>query len=167
VENCDLFYVEKMLQHGANPNLKIKNPQPENYFQNGLPLLVAIGNRYNGGKECLDLIKLLVDNGADINSCYQQSYSDLCEGVITQSLTSNSMETLKYFVIEKKIIIPDTVVILGEMDRSTQEVYGLKEILNSKDYKYENFERDGKKYDRSRLRKTRDEILEYLKNSGK
>lgn len=100
VRNCDLFYVETMLKHGANPNLEIKNPQPESYFANSFPLLVAIGN--NDSYNCLDLVKLLVDNGADINCCYQEPSSDICNGVLSAALTSNSMETLKYFVVEKR-----------------------------------------------------------------
>ncbi|MES2410098.1 MAG: hypothetical protein V4535_01505 [Bacteroidota bacterium] len=162
VENCDLFYVENMLMHGANPNLEIKNPKPGYYFQNRFPLLVAIGINDGNGNDCLPLIRLLVDNGANINYCYKQSFSDICEGVITESLRSSSMETLKYFVVEKKIAIPDTVIIYGEINKSTQQAYELKEALNSKDYKYEDFEDELGKHDRSQLRKTRDEILEYL-----
>ena len=159
VEKCNLFYVENMLQHGANPNLEIKNPQPESYFTNSFPLLVAIDNQIGS---CLDLIKLLVDNNADIKCCYKQPNSELCTGVIAETLITNNMEALKYFVVEKKIVIPDTVIILGEGEKSTQEAFGLRAILTSKYCKYEDFEREGKKYDRSQLRKTRDEILEYL-----
>jgi hypothetical protein len=165
VENCNLFYVESMLKHGANPNLEIKNPNPGYYFQNSLPLLAAIGKNDNNSNDCLNLIKLLVDNGADINCCYKQSNSELCKGVLAEALTLNSMETLKYFVIEKKITIPDTVIILGEVDKSTQQAFGLKEILNSEDYKFEDFEDELGKHDNSRLRKSRDEILKYLETS--
>ena len=159
VENCDLFFVENMLNHGANPNLEIKNPQPEYFFMNSFPLLVAIGNQVN---PCLDLIKLLVDNGADINCCYQQSYSDVCEGVLAKAITLKDMETLKFFVIEKNITIPDTVIIFGEVDKLTQKAFSLREVLNERDYTFEDFERDGKKYDRSKQRKIRNEILEFL-----
>ncbi|MEO7171662.1 hypothetical protein [Flavobacterium sp.] len=167
VDNCDLFYVENMLKHGANPNLEIKNPKPGYYFQNTFPLLVAIGLNDNNGNDCLNLIRLLVENGADINVCFKQPESDLCEGVIAESLTANSMETLKYFVVEKKITIPDTVTIYGGIDKSTQEVYGLKEVLSSEKFEYKDFESDGIKYDRSKQRKIRDEILEYLNKTKK
>lgn len=167
VKDCDLYYVENMLKHGANPNLEIKNPQHEFYFENSFPLLVAIKKNGIYTKDCLDLIKLLVDNGADVNCCYKQSYSKICEGVLAESLTANSMETLKYFVIEKKVAIPDTVIILGGLKKSTEEVYSLKEILKSKNYRYEDFEREGKKFDRSQLRKIRDEIIEYLEKIKK
>lgn len=168
VGNCDLFFVEAMLKHGANPNLEIKNPNPEYDFQNSFPLLVAIGITNNEGKECLNLIKLLVNHGADINCCFKQPESDLCEGVIAYSLLSNSMETLKYFVIEQKINIPDTVIIAGDLDDSTREAFGLKEILNTREYQFENLEREGRKYDQSHLKKIKNEILDYLnKNTRK
>lgn len=165
VENCNLFYVENMLKHGANPNLEIKNPNPDYYFENSFPLLVAIGKNDNNAKDCINLVSLLVENGADIKCCFKQPFSNICEGVIAKSLTMNSMETLKYFVIEKKIAIPDTVIIIGELDKSTQKVYGLKEILNSEDYKYSDFENELGNHDRSRLRKTRDEIIEFLEKN--
>lgn len=162
VNDCELFYIENMLKHGANPNLEIKNPRPEYYFENSFPLLVAIGQNDNNSNDCLNLIKLLVNHGADINCCYQELDSDICTGVLRQSLTMRSMETLKYFVIEKKITIPDTVTILGEINKSTQEAYGLREILNTEDYQFEDFESEGHKYDRSKQRKIRQEILDYL-----
>lgn len=165
--DCNLFYAENMLQHGANPNLEIINPKPQFYFENSFPLLAAIGYTHDGGKECLDLVKLLVDNGAGINCCYKYIDSELCEGVITKSLMQNSIETLKYFVIEKKINIPNIVIIYGEEDKSTRDAFGLRAILISKYYKFEDYERDGKKYDESQLRKTRDEILEYLDKINK
>jgi hypothetical protein len=167
VSNCDLFYVKSMLQFGADPNLEIKNPQEEYYFENSFPLLAAVHANTARANECLDLIKLLVDIGADINCCYRQPDSEICEGVLAVALSGNSMEILKYFVIEKKIAIPDTVFITGELDKLTQEAFSLREILTSKYYKYEDFESETGKHDRSQMRKTRDEILEYLDKIGK
>lgn len=167
VDNCDVFFVEDMLKHGANPNLQIKNPRPGYYFQNSYPLLVAIGRNDNHAEDCVNLIRLLVDNGADITICFKQSFSTLCDGVITESLSTNSMETLKYFVIEKKITIPDTVIIYGEVNESTKQAFGLKEVLKSKDFEYKDFEDELGKVDRSKMRKTRDEIIDYLENVKK
>ncbi len=164
VNNCNLFYVETMLKYGANPNLEIKNPNPEHVFFNSFPLFVAMGNHTH---YCLDLIKLLVDNGANINCCYKQSYSNYCEGVIGVSLTYNDMESLRYFVIEKKITIPDTVIIIGEMNKSTQKAYGLKDVLNLKEYSYEDFKSDSKLVNRAKSRKARNEILDYLDKNKK
>ncbi|HNP31804.1 MAG TPA: hypothetical protein PKN96_00775 [Flavobacterium sp.] len=167
MQNCDLYFVENMLKHGANPNLEIKNPTPEYIFANSFPLLAAIGNHNENGSDCLSLYELLINSGADINCCYKQPESSLCEGVLAKALTLNKMETLRYFVIEKKINIPDTVIIFGEGDKTTQKAYGLREVLNSEDYKFEDFERDGHKYDRSEERKFKEEILNYLDKIGK
>jgi hypothetical protein len=165
VDDCDLYYIENMLKHGANPNLEIQNPKPDYYFANSFPLLVAIGQNDNNANDCLNLIKLLVNNGADINCCYKEPGSDICRGVLAKALLSRSMETLKYFVIEKKINIPDTVEILGEIEKSTQQAYGLKEILNTEEYQFEDFESDGHKYDRSKERRIKNEILDYLQKN--
>ncbi len=166
VENCDLFYVDSMLQHGADPNLEIKNPNPKYYFADSHPLLASIGNKYNKGTECLELVQVLVANGADINCCYKYSDADICEGVLAKALIQDCIETLKYFIVEKKISIPDTVIIIG-FEKSTQEAYVLRDQLTSKDFKYDDYEIHGQKHDRSKERKTRDEILEYLSKIGK
>lgn len=162
IENCDLFYVDTMLKYGADPNFKINNPKPGFSFEYSFPLLTAIGAGYENGKECLELVKLLVSSGADINICYRQPQSDLCEGVVTKALTTYSMETLQYFVVEKHINIPDTVIIYGGVDKNTQKAYGLEQVLNSPDYLFEDFTGETGSQDQSKKRKARQEILEYL-----
>ena len=160
VQNCDLFYVENMLKYGANPNLKIEPPKKGSYFVNSYPLLVAIGNRKDNGTECIELIELLVNNGADINCCYQNPMTDICEGVLNECLISNSMITLSYFVINKKIVIPDVVSVYGAIDKNTQENYGLIEILNTEDYKFVN-------ESLAHLKKSRNDVLNYLEKNNK
>lgn len=163
-QNCDLFYIKTLLKYGANPNLEIKNPEEGHYFENSFPLLVAIGKTDNNGDECLSVVKLLVENGANINSCYQNSMTEMCEGVINQCLSTKSMETLKYFVIEKKINIPEKVYIISGINKTTQKVYNLSEILNTDDYKFEDLTINGEKIERSKMRKVKSEILAYLKD---
>jgi len=159
VENCDLFYVESLLKYGADPNLEIKNPKPGYYFAHSIPLLVAIGNRKDNGNECVDLIRLLVDKGANINYCPENSLTDICEGVIYQSLISNSMVTLRYFVIDKKIKIPKIAFIKGGYNKDSQEKYTLAAILNSEDYTFT-------RPDLSEIKKAKEDVLKYLKDSG-
>ena len=156
--NCDLYYVENLLKHGADPNFKIVNPQEGSYFENSYPLLVAIGNRKDNGRECLELVRLLVNYGADINCCYNNPLTEMCEGVLNECLISNSMITLSYFVIEKKIAIPNSVFVEGSFDKTSQEVYSLSEILNTDDYRFES-------ESLSHLRKSRNDVLEYLKSN--
>lgn len=157
VENCDLFFVENMLKYGADPNLKINPPQEGSFFENSFPLLAAIGNRKDDGRECLDLVKLLVNNGANINCCYYNPLTEMCEGVLNECILSNSMITLRYFVIDKKIAVPDSVFVEGSIDKTTQKIYSLTEILNTDDYQFE-------AENLSHLRKSRNEVLEYLES---
>jgi hypothetical protein len=161
-KNCNLFYVQSLLEYGAKPNFEIQNPQKGYQFANSFPLLVAINKVDSDGEGCLNLVRLLVDKGANMNCCYKQDYSELCEGVITTSLRAENLQALKYFVIDKNITIPDTVYIYGEINKSTQQVYGLNEVLKSENFLFEDFEDELGKHTFSNERKTRDEILIYL-----
>jgi ankyrin repeat protein len=166
-ENCDLFYIESLLKHGANPNLEIISKDEKHFFFNSYPLIVAIGQNDKNGEECLNIIKLLVEYGANINCCNPRPMDEgICEGVIDECLTISSMENLRYFVIEKKIKIPKIVYIRGGINKATQQEYSLTEILNTEDYQFEDFEDETGKVNRSKSRKIRNEILEYLKNTG-
>ncbi len=153
VENCDLFFVKKLLEYKANPNQIIKNPSNGFYNSDIFPLHLAVGNFKNDGSECIELVKLLVDNGADINFCVEDSMESLCKGVIHKCLLMNCMGTLRYFVVEKKINIPDTVISYGAVNKSTQKNYSLKEALITEDF---GFSDDG------RFKEIKKEILEYL-----
>ena len=163
-EDCDIFYIKALLKYGANPNLEIKNPDEEHYFENSFPLLIAIGKTNNNGDECLSIIKLLVDSGANINCCYQNSMTEMCESVINQCLLTKSMETLKYFVIEKKINIPNKAYNIGGINKATQKVYTLTEILNTDDFKFEDMTIGNEKLNRSKARNAKNEVLKYLNN---
>ncbi len=159
VIGCDLFYVDNLLKFGANPNLEIKNPRSGYYFEDSFPLISSI----NIDKNCLNLVKLLVDNGADINCCYKQDFKKSCDGVIDECLLHQNMKALKYFVIQKQIKIPDTLTTVARNEKG-QRVYSLKEILRSKDFELIDFEDKnlGMKFDKHEDRDDRDEILAYL-----
>jgi hypothetical protein len=163
-EDCDLFYIETLVKFKADINKQIVSKKP-NILSNlySIPLLAAISNHGNMKNECLETVKFLVDNGADVNVCVRDSVSGVCEGVISQCLMGNSLKTLKYFVIEKKISIPEKVYVVGQIDPKTMEIYGLMEALNSKDFQYEDFtNKDTGFVDRSDLRKDKEDILNYL-----
>lgn len=106
-----------------------------------------------------------MDSGANINCCYQNPMTDLCEGVIERCISSSKMEGLRYFVIEKKIDIPKIVLVTGSVNKTTEKRYGLIEILNTEDYQFEDFTDELGYNDLSKSRKIRNEILEYLKNN--
>ena len=166
-ENCNLFYIDNLLKKGANPNLEIFPDEEGHYFPNSYPLIVAIRQTDKNGDECLNIIRLLVKYGADINWCNPKSMCEsFCEGVIEKCLQLRNMENLRYFVIEKKIEIPKIVYITGGIDKSTQKEYSLTEILNTEDYQFEDFEDESGKHNQSESRKIRNEILDYIKKTG-
>lgn len=151
--NCDLFYIENLLKHGADPNLCI-NPADDAFFYETYPLFVAVGKGVNGD-ECLDVIKTLIKYGADINVCNPKSTNkNYCEGVISLCISYSCMDFLKFFVIEKKIKIPDVVYIDGGIDENTQKKYSLKEILNTEDYQFDEY---------PSAKAAKDDVLNYLK----
>lgn len=167
-KDCDLFYIENLLKNGANPNLEIIPEDKENYFFYNYPLFAAITKHDKNSNECINTVKLLVEYNADINCCHPRPLNeDVCEGVIEACLTIRSMENLRYFVIEKKIKIPKIVYIIGEIDKATQKEYSLTEILNTNDYKFEDFEDELGKHTFKREREIKKEILEYLKKTRK
>ncbi|UPT70289.1 MAG: ankyrin repeat domain-containing protein [Flavobacterium sp. JAD_PAG50586_2] len=164
-ENCDLFYIQTLVKFKADINKKIVS-ENRNILSDlySIPLLAAISKFSHKRHECLETVKFLVDSGADINACIEDSASGVCEGVISRCLHGNSLKALKYFVIEKKISIPEKVYVVGQINPKTMKIYGLSEALNSKKFQYEDFT---DKYtgfvDRSDLRNSKEEILNYLK----
>lgn len=165
-QNCDMYFIENLLMYGANPNLEIQNPNPEQHFDKSFPLLVAIGSRADNGNECVNIVRHLVDKGAKINVCYTNQVSGICEGVITECLRNNSMELLKYFVIEKKIEIPGVAYTRGGVDGPVIK-YSLEEILNTEDFEYNDIKINKHEFDRSDMRKAKKEVLDYLKEMNK
>ncbi|MEC4050938.1 hypothetical protein OX284_015990 [Flavobacterium sp. SUN046] len=160
IKECNIFYVENLLKYGANPNMQIMNPKKGYLFNNSFPLINAISTDLR----CLNLVKLLVNNGADINCCYKQVYSVKCEGVIDECLMVKNMAALKYFVIEKNIKIPDSIFIYA-INKKNERVYNLLDILRSEEFALDDFEDEKKifKISYEMLRKERDEIIEFLK----
>ena len=156
-EDCNQFYLENLVKYKANVNLKVK------YLENGytkeiVPLLQVIDATDKEGNECVQMLKLFAEYGADLNICINNSPSNRCEGVIEQCLMGRSIENLKYLIVDKKIPIPDTVSVYGEIDPATMKVFTLREKLNSEEYVYE---------DTPQVKKAKKEILRYLDSIGK
>jgi Ankyrin repeats (3 copies) len=159
--NDDLFYIEYLLQHGANPNLLVT---PTNGFAYYI-LFTALEDNKSDSDNNLTIIKLLIKYGADINCCDPTPMNDgNCEGVIYQCLESNRMNFLRFFVIEKKMKTPKFAY--GTSGDGSQKKYTLTQILNTEDFKFEDFKDELGKIDFSEQRKVRNEILDYLKKTG-
>lgn len=165
-ENCELFYIESLIKFKADINKEIISEDRNmlNFYTS--PLLAAIPNSDDNGDECLDTIKFLVNNGANVSYCSSEDLG-YCEGVIDACLTYTSLENLKYFVIEKQISLPKKVYGTGQINPKTMKLYSLSEALNSEDFQYEDFTHEQIGFiDKSNLRNLKDEILDYLKKTG-
>lgn len=154
-ENCNSFYIEQLLIHGADINKEIKYIDRNGVLKQEIPIFHAINKSRDNGDECIDLVKFFVNNGANLNVCYQNPMTDLCEGIIYNCLYSKSIDLLKYFVIEKKIAIPKIVYTKGSIDKSNVDKYTLIQILETSDYDFD---------DIPELKKSKDEVLIYLRN---
>ena len=155
-----MFYIANLLKNKANPNLLII-PKSQNYFSDYYPIFTAIVYSDN-----YDVIQLLVNYGADINVCNPHSISNVyCDGVLQNCLDQKKMLLLRYFIIEAKIKIPKIVYFKGGFDEKKQKEFSLTEILNTEEYKFEDFEEDGAKTDFSEYRRYRLEIIQYLKKT--
>lgn len=155
-EGCDTYFVKKLLDHGADPNLSVPAP---NWMSGdyGVPILDAIGQRSHG-EECTAIPRLLTEHGADIEICVRGN-SSICEGVITKCVHRRALHTLEYFVVERHIRIPDTVYSRGGYDPKTERFYSLKEKLELDDTEYLNHPED--------LVAAKKRVLHYLEEMKK
>lgn len=158
VEDCDLYFIEGLVKHKANPNYGLVMPPENNWYSPKFPLAMAIGARNDEGNECVNLVKLLINNGANVNYKYAYSPTGTFNNIFDDCLSSKSIETLKYIVVDLKTSIPNPAYIKGGVDKTTQEEFTLTEILNTKDFQFNH------SYEQI---KAKDEILEYLKVTGK
>lgn len=126
-------------------------------FDDNFPLFTAIGKGVNGD-ECLGIIQLLIEYGANINACNPKPIVDgMCKGVVEKCLTYGCMEFLRYFIIDRKIEIPEIAYVRGGINPITQEKYSLTEILNTEDYQFEDY---------PSARMARNDILDFLKKTN-
>jgi hypothetical protein len=150
-ENCEVFYFENLLTHGADPNLSPIDTLRGS--DNRYPIMRVISYNADNGEDCLNMVRLLVEHGADMKVCMQSEITEICEGVLTECLRFKSMQMLRYFVIEKRIDIPQIVA------ASWDKKYNLKEYLLTDKFK---FESPGQQD----YRKIRDEIIQFLDSKG-
>ena len=152
-DNCDLFYISKLLDYGANPNymndLKISH------------LHTAIGLMGSDGRECVNIVKLLIENGADVSFCKESNNFD-CEGVINLCLNSRSMEVLKYLVVDKKINTSNFIYRMSGNNGGNDSSYTLLEILKHKKFDFSDTVNNPKV-----SIEMRDQLINFLEKSNK
>lgn len=154
---CETYYdlnngpaiLSLLIQYGADVNsvqvTEVKNSagQPYIYRMTALEFLCSSGT--------LEAVKILVDNGADLNVYPKNGF----ESLITQANFNSQLDILKYFLIEKKVPIPDYCVLRNE-GTPDEEKITLTQLLNERMLKMDEHQLQIKQ-----------EILDFLKDNGK
>jgi len=151
-QSCNLDKVKLLLDYGVNINAMFIDIRDlggnKQNIQNTALMMACI----NG---CLNLVKLLVEQGAKIN---QYTYYD-GYGAITSALMQDNVEIAKYLIIEKKAEIPDYIFeVQAEVGYvgAPAKRKTITDILNESDYSKQ-----------PEKQKYKVEILNYLESVGK
>lgn len=130
-------YLQLMLKHGGEPNIITKKNKGEVQYTTTSPLCAAASAR-------LESVKLLIDNGADINL---GAYGML---PLTVALITQKIDVAEYFIIDKKADIDKVHTV--RTDKDTVRIADLLKQnlfpLGSDEYKH-------------KMR-----VVEYLKTKG-
>jgi ankyrin repeat protein len=149
-ERCDTTVIDMLIEHGGNVNYKQKFQdeadsafidQSERYL---LDLAAEQG--------CTNVVKLLVERGANINARLGQ----IGNTAIFAAASQDNLEIVKYLVIEKKANVPDVFFTRPASGNVPEEKLTLSEFLLEANYEKGSHEE-----------KLRSEILQYLTANGK
>ncbi|MES2767031.1 MAG: ankyrin repeat domain-containing protein [Bacteroidota bacterium] len=149
-EECNLMILQELIKHGGNVNIiqhstyKWAGEITHRYMT---PLLNAIGT----GK-CIEVIKLLVESGADVNYVHEISG----QTPVIAAIMDDRLDVARYLIIEKKANTDNASFTFGN-SRSKMRTLTIKEILNEKNY-------NGS--DNSENLRLKQEILDFLKAKG-
>lgn len=144
-------YLSLLIQYGADVNAVqsqiFDNPGDAGgtykFQQTALEYLCSFGT--------LDAVKILENNGADLNVYPKNGF----ESLITSADSNGQLDILKYFLIEKKVLIPDYCV-LRHAGQPNEEKITLTQLLNERMLKMDDHQLQIKQ-----------EILDFLKVHGK
>lgn len=153
-DNCNGFYIKNLLDQGAKADFGVVY-QENGYSKKKVPIFEAIDANDNGGNECVEITKLLISYGANLDECVSDSPSNNCTGIIERCLKSRYIQNLKYLIIVKKVPLPDTMYFSNIINPQTGRTFTFEEVLNDDD-EYEN-------KDTSEMKKAKQDILQYLK----
>lgn len=122
---CNTDVLNLMLKYGANVNnhytLYSESQKSQNHILN-----IACT------KGCLNIVKLLVDKGADINY-YDNKYEN---SPVLMALYQDNLDIVRYLIIERKAKIPKVLFTRNEDETESgeEEKVDLKTFLNEQDY---------------------------------
>lgn len=143
--NCKTNILNSLIRGGGNVNDTI------NVSFVGADYLVSVTPLMEASKgKCLNIVKFIVENGANINNYdYKEG-----QGPITNAIIQDRMEILRYLIIEKKATIPKYCFVVQAYNETKRQEYTVTEFLKKKKYRLG-----------SENAKIKDEILNYLKEN--
>lgn len=146
-ETCNTDKVRLLLKHGVDVNYLWVDYANTNRIYT--PVMIAAQNG------CLETVKLLVENGADINKMtHDESFLP-----ISLALVQDRVDVLEYLIIEKKAIIPNFILIRPanrNYQGEPESKITLTDLLIENDYSKN-----------PSMQKSKENILAYLKKIGK
>ena len=153
-KDCDLFFVKKLLDSGADINPRFFNKC--NDFTHD-PISETILH-YNDERkiECgLDILKELTTKLENPNLLFQYNNpEDFHENIIYNCINTNkNLSVLKYFIVDLKYKVPKEIFIDGTVLLNYDGYKNLIEILQSREFNLEKSEF---------RRNAKNEILDYL-----
>lgn len=147
MESCNMDKVKLLIEHGADVNTRKKYSREETYETYNETALSLASSK----KNCMDLVKYLVDKGAHVNdTLYYKGY-----GAITTALIHNNLEAALYLIKQPSTEIPDVVYIRDEGGKDEQKL-SITDMLEEESYSPD-----------SENQKYKEEILSYLKSINK
>lgn len=136
--------LDGIIKNGGNVNdeLNVKYLNAK-YITKETPLMEA--TKY----DCLNLVKKLVEFGADINNYNYKNG----KGPLSNCIIYDNIEVLEYLVIQRKADIPKYVFVRPESNGVVRQELTLIEFLNEQTYP-----------ENSRNDKYKNEIISYIKS---
>lgn len=140
---CDTIILKTLIEHGGKVDDEIEVAFAKAEFMSiETPLMEATKS------DCLDIVKLLVQSGADINKYdYKEG-----NGPISNAITHWNLNVLRYLIMDKNIIIPSYCFVRQAHNETPREELSVIDFLNEQSYS-----------ENSQQYKIRNEIVDYLK----
>ncbi len=147
LNNCDTSILKMLIERHADVNI-IQNI--DRFEDNGAHSLVKTTPLMIAAKTgCLNIIKVLLNSGADINGyTYYEGF-----GAITEALIHDNLQIAKYLIIDKQAKIPVYCFIRNRGEKDEQQL-NIIDMLNEQNYDPNS---DNYKYKK--------EIIKYLKSN--
>jgi len=147
-EDCDTAILKWMIDYHGDVNSiqsidRVENNGAHSFVMN-TALMIAVENN------CLEIIKVLINAGADINRyTYYEGY-----GAITSAIIQDNLEIVKYLIMDRQAKIPDYCYIRDKGGKDEQKLT-ITDMLNERNYE-----------PGSSNQKYKEEIIKYLKSKS-